>query len=70
MSRDFLLRDRAAAGQLLAAALGAYRRQPDVIVLALPRGGVPVAAEISRALQVRLDLLVRYLTELCIPLPD
>lgn len=58
MSRDFLLRDRAAAGQLLAAALGAYRRQPDVIVLALPRGGVPVAAEISRALQVRLDLML------------
>lgn len=58
MSRDFLLRDRAAAGQLLAAALGAYRRQQDVIVLALPRGGVPVAAEISRALQVRLDLML------------
>lgn len=58
MSRDFLLRDRAAAGRLLAAALSAYRRQSDVIVLALPRGGVPVAAEISRALQVRLDLML------------
>lgn len=58
MSRDFLLRDRIDAGQLLAAALAPWRQQSDVIVLALPRGGVPVAAEIVRTLQVRLDLML------------
>lgn len=58
MNRSLPLSDRVAAGRLLAAALTDFDHQPDVIVLALPRGGVPVAAEIARALQVRLDLML------------
>ena len=50
--------DRADAGRTLAELLGAYRRRADVIVLALPRGGVPVAYEIARALEVPLDVFV------------
>ncbi|UTW07858.1 phosphoribosyltransferase [Pseudomonas benzenivorans] len=50
--------DRVAAGQALARLLSAYRRRPDVIVLALPRGGVPVAYQIADALEVRLDLML------------
>ena len=54
--------DRADAGRHLAARLGAYRKHPDVLVLALPRGGVPVAAEVAAALEVPLDVfLVRKL---------
>ncbi len=52
------LPDRAAAGQLLAENLEEYRSRPDVIVLALPRGGVPVAAVIADALGARLDLML------------
>jgi len=51
-------RDRRQAGQLLAQRLLHYKGQAGVIVLALPRGGVPVAYEISRALHVRLDVFV------------
>jgi putative phosphoribosyl transferase len=43
-------RNRAEAGLRLAEKLGAYAGRHDVMVLALPRGGVPVAAEIARAL--------------------
>jgi putative phosphoribosyl transferase len=43
-------RDRREAGQLLARKLAAYANHPDVLVLALPRGGVPVAYEVARAL--------------------
>lgn len=50
--------DRAAAGAVLAQKLQAYRDRLDVIVLALPRGGVPVAAEVARALGAPLDVLV------------
>lgn len=50
--------DRAAAGRALAGKLGAYARRPDLLVLALPRGGVPVAFEIARALRAPLDVLV------------
>ncbi len=54
--------DRRAAGRALAEALGRYAGRKDVIVLALPRGGVPVAAEIARGLDVPLDvMLVRKL---------
>ena len=51
-------RDRMEAGRLLANALGAYRGQPDVLVLALPRGGVPVAYEVARSLEAPLDVFV------------
>ncbi|VVN82272.1 phosphoribosyltransferase [Pseudomonas fluorescens] len=52
------LRDRRAAGQSLVPGLLGYRRRADVIVLGLPRGGVPVAYEIATALEVRLDLML------------
>jgi putative phosphoribosyl transferase len=51
-------RDRRQAGQLLAQQLLHYKSQGDVIVLALPRGGVPVAYEIAQSLQVPLDVFV------------
>lgn len=55
-------RDRADAGQQLVARLVHYANRDDVIVLALPRGGVPVAYEIARALGAPLDvMLVRKL---------
>lgn len=50
--------DRVAAGKTLAGMLEAYRNQPDAIVLALPRGGVPVAWEIARELALPLDLML------------
>src|SRR3979411_3354944 len=53
-----LFRDRREAGRLLAAKLTAYANRPDVIVLALPRGGVPVAYEVARALGAPLDVFV------------
>lgn len=54
--------NRREAGQILAQHLSAYAQRPDVIVLALPRGGVPVGFEIARALEVPLDVfLVRKL---------
>jgi putative phosphoribosyl transferase len=55
-------RDRAEAGRFLATKLSAYAHRPDVIVLALPRGGVPVAFEVAEALRAPLDVfLVRKL---------
>jgi putative phosphoribosyl transferase len=51
-------RDRTEAGKLLAKLLTAYTNQRDVLVLALPRGGVPVAFEIARALHAPLDVIV------------
>jgi erythromycin esterase-like protein/predicted phosphoribosyltransferase len=55
-------RDRADAGRQLAAHLDQYRDRPDVVVLGLPRGGIPVAAEVAAALRVPLDaFLVRKL---------
>lgn len=55
-------RNRSDAGQELAAALGPYQDRPDVLLLALPRGGVPVAAEVAKALHLPLDvILVRKL---------
>lgn len=54
--------NRRAAGGELATRLHNYRDRPDVIVLALPRGGVPVAFEVAEALHVPLDVfLVRKL---------
>src|ERR1700704_5615706 len=55
-------RNRNAAGRLLAEKLAVYAGRPDVLVLALPRGGVPVAYEVARALAAPLDVfLVRKL---------
>ena len=55
-------RDRADAGRVLAAGLGHLAGRPDLLVLALPRGGVPVAHEVASALAAPLDvLLVRKL---------
>ena len=51
-------RNREEAGQELAHALQQYENHDDVIVLGLPRGGVPVAAEIAAALNVPLDVFV------------
>lgn len=54
--------DRIRAGKELATALAGYTGRPDVVVLALPRGGVPVAFEVARALRAPLDIfLVRKL---------
>src|SRR5687767_9661253 len=49
--------DRRAAGRSLGASLGADRRG-DVVVLAIPRGGVPVAREVARAFSAPLEVLV------------
>ena len=55
-------RDRTDAGRALGAQLAAYAHRPDLLILALPRGGVPVAFEIAKALQAPLDVfLVRKL---------
>ena len=50
--------DRADAGRVLAQKLAGLEDRPDLIVLALPRGGVPVGYEIARALHARLDVFV------------
>jgi predicted phosphoribosyltransferase len=61
-NRDEQYADRRAAGVELARLLSAYRGRKDVVVLALPRGGVPVAHEIARELDAPLDVfLVRKL---------
>jgi putative phosphoribosyl transferase len=55
-------RDRKEAGQRLAAKLSAYANGSDVLVIGLPRGGVPVAAEVAKVLHVPMDIcLVRKL---------
>jgi predicted phosphoribosyltransferase len=55
-------RNRREAGARVAQALAAYAGRPDVVVLGLPRGGVPVASEVALALRAPLDVfLVRKL---------
>jgi putative phosphoribosyl transferase len=62
MTPEPVFRDRAEAGQALADRLGQYAQRDDVLVLGLPRGGIPVAYEVARALGAPLDVfLVRKL---------
>jgi erythromycin esterase-like protein/predicted phosphoribosyltransferase len=62
MASERTFQDRREAGRVLAAQLEKYKDRPDVIVLALPRGGVPVAYEVASALGAPLDVfLVRKL---------
>jgi predicted phosphoribosyltransferase len=58
MSDSQRFHDRREAGQLLARQLLQYKERDDVVVLALPRGGVPVAYEIARDLKAPLDVFV------------
>ncbi|WP_414585678.1 phosphoribosyltransferase [Scytonema sp. PCC 10023] len=53
-----LYKNRKAAGQILAKELAAYANRQDVLVLALPRGGVPVAFEVAKGLNAPLDVFV------------
>jgi predicted phosphoribosyltransferase len=55
---DGRFRDRREAGRLLAQKLTGYANRRDVLVLALPRGGVPVAYEVAQALGAPLDVFV------------
>lgn len=56
--RERRFSDRVEAGKILASRLTAYANRPDVLVMALPRGGVPVAYEVSRALNAPLDVII------------
>jgi predicted phosphoribosyltransferase len=58
MKRTARFRDRKEAGQLLARKLTDYANDPDVLVLALPRGGVVIGFEVAMALNAPLDILV------------
>src|SRR5215208_100052 len=51
-------KDRRDAGKKLAQKLTAYVRQPNLLILALPRGGVPVAYEVALALNAPLDIFI------------
>lgn len=53
-----LFKDRVDAGRQLARQLSRYADEPNVVVLALPRGGVPVGYEVARALHAPLDVFV------------
>src|SRR5215472_8457680 len=53
-----LFRDRRDAGQRLADKLAAYAKRDDVVVLGLPRGGVPVAFEVAARLSAPLDVFL------------
>ncbi len=58
MPRSETFRDRTDAGRQLADELLHYGGRSDIIVLALPRGGVPVAAEVARCLRLPLDVFI------------
>jgi predicted phosphoribosyltransferase len=55
---EMIFRDRAHGGQLLASTLMKYADRSDVVVLGLPRGGVPVAFEVAEKLRAPLDVMV------------
>ena len=55
---DIRFRDRSDAGRALAALLGNHGPWPDALVLALPRGGVPIGDEVARVLDLPLDVLI------------
>ena len=55
---DRVFADRATAGAELARAVVARKLKPPIVVLGLPRGGVPVASEVARALHAPLDVMV------------
>lgn len=56
--QDHVFRDRRGAGRALARVLSPYAKRPDVLVLALPRGGVPVGFEVAEALEAPLDVFI------------
>lgn len=56
--KELVFRDREQAGQLLAGALARYANRQDVLVLGLPRGGVPVAYEVATSLRAPLDVMI------------
>ncbi|KLI08702.1 phosphoribosyl transferase [Mycolicibacterium conceptionense] len=56
--RDRIYQDRHEAGRVLAEQLVSYRDRPDVLVLGLARGGVPIAAEVASHLHAPLDVFV------------
>jgi predicted phosphoribosyltransferase len=51
-------RNRREAGRILATSMGPFADRPDVVILALPRGGVPVGFELAQALRAPLDVMV------------
>ena len=53
-----MFKDRAEAGKLLAKKLKKYENKKDSIVLAIPRGGVPVAYQIAKALSLKMDVII------------
>jgi len=57
-AESYRFANRAEAGRLLASALTAYANRAEVVVLALPRGGVPVAFEIARILNVSMGTCI------------
>jgi predicted phosphoribosyltransferase len=54
----YKFKDRTEAGQKLAEALSKYKEKNNILLLALPRGGIPVAYEIAKALSLPLDILL------------
>ena len=58
MHPDFIFRDRLHAGRILATKLQTTVADTNAVILALPRGGVPVAAEVSRLLSFDLDIFL------------
>jgi predicted phosphoribosyltransferase len=53
-----LFKDRVDAGKKLARELSKYANRSDVLILALPRGGVPVAFEVAKELDVEMDIFI------------